>query len=177
MFSPSFRFYEGYVIPKCANHTQFMDSIEELPLVDTPEAFGLHPNADITYQDNTARTLLDTILSIQPKDSSSGGGETRESVVQRLANDMLEKLPAFYVQHQVKSRLQKMGPIKPMNIFLRQEIDRMQRVISTVEATLTDLNLAIDGTIIMSEVSCITFYWLFSANRSSTVLELERRSG
>jgi len=40
-----------------------------------------------------------------------------------------------------------------MNIFLRQEIDRMQRVITAVRQTLTDLKLAIDGSIIMSEVS------------------------
>lgn len=152
MFQPSFKFYKGYVIPKCPNRVQFMEHIEHLPLVDTPEAFGLHPNADITYQDSTASTMLDTMLSIQPKDSASGGGETRESVVQRLADDMLDKLPPFYIPHEVKARLQKMGPIAPMNIFLRQEIDRMQRVIATVRTTLIDLKLAIDGTIIMSEV-------------------------
>ena len=52
---------------------------------------------------------------------------------------------------QVKGRLQKMGALTSMNIFLRQEIDRMQRVITAVRTTLVDLKLAIDGTIIMSE--------------------------
>lgn len=44
-----------------------------------------------------------------------------------------------------------MGALTSMNIFLRQEIDRMQRVITAVRSTLIDLKLAIDGTIIMSE--------------------------
>ncbi|XP_059169835.1 dynein axonemal heavy chain 8-like [Physella acuta] len=44
-----------------------------------------------------------------------------------------------------------MGSLQPLNIFLSQEIDRMQRVIGLVRTTLMDLKLAIDGTIIMSE--------------------------
>ena len=53
------------------------------------------------YQSKTAKELLDTILNIQPKDSSGGGGETREAVVSRQAADMLEKLPPSYVPHEV----------------------------------------------------------------------------
>lgn len=58
----------------------------------------------------------------------------------------------LHVCVQVRARLQKMGALASMNIFLRQEIDRMQRVITLVRQTLTDLKLAIEGTIIMSEV-------------------------
>lgn len=45
-----------------------------------------------------------------------------------------------------------MGALNPLNIFLRQEVDRMQRIISVLRTSLTDLKLAIDGSIIMSEV-------------------------
>nr|XP_006825999.1 PREDICTED: dynein heavy chain 5, axonemal [Saccoglossus kowalevskii] len=152
MFSDKFKFYTGYVIPKCRTVDEYRNYIQgNLPLVDSPEAFGLHSNADITYQTNMATECLDTIVSIQPKESGGGAGETRESVVFRIADEMLEKLPEDYIPHEVKARLQKIGMLNPMNIFLRQEVDRMQRVIQTVRSTLTDLKLAIDGTIIMSE--------------------------
>ncbi|XP_072536415.1 dynein axonemal heavy chain 5 isoform X2 [Salminus brasiliensis] len=131
MFGEKFCFYKGYTIPNVKTLPEYHTHIDALPLVDTPEVLGLHPNADISCQTNMASEILSTIINIQPKDSSSGGDETRETTVLRLANEMLEKLPADYVAH--------------------EEIDRMQYIISCVRSTLTDLKLAIDGTIIMSE--------------------------
>ena len=49
MFQNNFRFYKGYSIPLFKNIKEYMDFIEQLPLVDTPEIFGMHPNADIAY--------------------------------------------------------------------------------------------------------------------------------
>lgn len=48
-----------------------------------------------------------------------------------------------------------MNQLNPLNIFLRQEIDRMQKVLTVVRVTLNDLLLAVEGTIIMSEVIII----------------------
>lgn len=49
--------------------------------------------------------MLVTIVNIQPKDSGGGGGETREMIVYRLADDMLDKLPEDYIPYEVKYKL------------------------------------------------------------------------
>lgn len=63
--------------------------------------------------------ILDTILSVQPKEGGNTGGETRESIVYQLADDMLRKLPPAYNAYEVKENLNRMGALLPMNIFLR----------------------------------------------------------
>lgn len=55
----------------------------------------------LRYQSNTAADVLDTITNIQPKESGGGVGETREAIVYRIAEDMLDKLPPDYVPHEV----------------------------------------------------------------------------
>lgn len=57
-----------------------------------------------------------------------------------------------------------MNHLNPLNIFLRQEIDRMQKVITVVRVTLNDLLLAVEGTIIMSEVIANLLYYNIDKN-------------
>uniref|UniRef100_G3Q6H1 Dynein heavy chain 8, axonemal n=1 Tax=Gasterosteus aculeatus TaxID=69293 RepID=G3Q6H1_GASAC len=65
MSDPSFCFYTGY---NPCTVDEYMECIQSLPTIDSPEALGLHSNADITYKTNTSAGVLDTITNIQPKD-------------------------------------------------------------------------------------------------------------
>ncbi|CAL4067260.1 unnamed protein product, partial [Meganyctiphanes norvegica] len=143
-------FFEAYEMPACKTQLEYLEFINTFPASDTPEVFGLHPNANITYQINSAKDILDTILNIQPKESAHLKGATREDIVSKLSKDMLKKLPPIYIQHEVRQALQKLGAILPMNIFLRQELDQMTVTLKVVHQTLHDLLLAIEGTVIMS---------------------------
>ncbi len=56
-----------------------MAYIRGLPINDTPEMFGLHDNANITFALNETSSLLEGFLKLQPK-SASGAGHSREEV-------------------------------------------------------------------------------------------------
>ena len=56
-----------------------MEYIRGLPINDTPEIFGLHDNANITFAVNETYQLLNGIVKLQPK-SKSGGGRSQEEV-------------------------------------------------------------------------------------------------
>jgi dynein heavy chain len=103
--------------------------IENLPLVDDPEIFGLHGNADLAYRSSQTKAVLGTILDIQPKEGGGGGGLTREEVVLKMVEDLQAKLPPDFKAEDVKVGIKALGGMgKPLNICLKQEIDRLQKV-------------------------------------------------
>jgi dynein heavy chain len=155
--NPDFEFHTGYIIP--ANKPEYpgtdidkyREYIETLPLVDDPEIFGLHGNADLAYRTAQTKQVLDCILDIQPKEGGGGGGLTREEIVLNMVNDLQAKLPPDYKPDDVKTGIKGLGGMgKPLNICLKQEIDQLQKVITTVRRMLAALKLAIAGTIVMS---------------------------
>lgn len=52
-----------------------------MQMIDSPEIFGLHANADLNFRQKESIEMIDTIIQTRPKDSSSGGGKTREEIV------------------------------------------------------------------------------------------------
>lgn len=55
LLTANFEFHRGYRVPMSRNLCTYVEYINNLPTSDTPEVFGLHTNADITYQINTAK--------------------------------------------------------------------------------------------------------------------------
>lgn len=57
----------------------YLSYIRGLPINDTPEIFGLHDNANISFAQNETFALLGAVLRLQPRAASSGG-KAREEV-------------------------------------------------------------------------------------------------
>ena len=73
-----------------------MEYIRGLPINDTPEIFGLHNNANITFAVNETYQLLNGIVKLQPK-SKSGGGRSQEEVQYRTFGVGYKSLKALWV--------------------------------------------------------------------------------
>lgn len=152
-----------YHIPDASEHARFMEYIGKMPGNDTPAIFGLHPNADLTFRLKESSEMIDTLLDIQPKDSGGGGsGKSREEEVKdKLQKDLMPMLPPDYVELEIKEKLKiTKGPkglgepgkmdLIPLNIFLGQELQRFQMILTIVRSTMVAMCDAIDGTISMT---------------------------
>lgn len=59
-----YRFSESgtYYAPNFDTLEEYRNFIEQLPNNDEPEVFGMHPNANITYQSQESEKIVYTIL-------------------------------------------------------------------------------------------------------------------
>jgi dynein heavy chain, axonemal len=73
-----------------------MSYLKSLPINDSPDIFGLHSNANITFLQMETNNLFQTLLSLQPRVSSEGGlsGRNRDSIVEDTASNILKRVPA-----------------------------------------------------------------------------------
>lgn len=148
----NYQLYPGYCVPDTTEIQVFRSEIEKLPATESPEIFGLHPNADLTYRTLNVSQAVGTIMETMPKSGGSSGGLSREEVVDKLCEELLGKVPAPFDGEYVKERLRKLpgGATQPLTVHLRQEIDRLNIIIILASKTLHNLRLAIAGTVALS---------------------------
>ena len=139
----------AYGTPPGDTHDDYAAFAKTLPSVDSPEVFGLHPNAELAFQTAGVRNLLATILETQPKGGgSSGGGPTREDVVYAKCEEILQGIPDDYVEAVYAKSL---DMSQPLDVFLFQEIERLQFVIGSVRHKSNTILGAIRGEVVITQ--------------------------
>merc|ERR1719230_2073679 len=141
-----------YKVENSAEIGNYHAFLKSMPEIDSPEIFGLHPNADLTFRVKEVNQLFTTLGDTQPKGGGGGGGGmSREDVVSAKASELLDRMPEHYNEDDYKARINKLGGHSiPLNIFLFQEIQRLQAVLLKVTNMLLNVRLAINGEVVMT---------------------------
>ncbi|XP_011639724.2 dynein heavy chain 10, axonemal [Pogonomyrmex barbatus] len=152
-FQP-FHFYKDetvdYVIPPEGDRNDYLRFIQELPLVNSPEVFGLHPNAEIGYFTKAVKGMWRHLIEIQPQTVEDIVGINKDEFVDNVAKEVLTKIPAPYDINKVKINFG--VAVTPTAIVLFQELERFNKLIETITRTLNQLRKAIAGEIEMDAV-------------------------
>ncbi|XP_029437782.1 dynein heavy chain 2, axonemal isoform X2 [Rhinatrema bivittatum] len=153
---------DTYYIPKDGYLTAYKEYISMLPGMDRPEAFGQHPNADIASQITEARTLFETLLSLQPQITTSGAGvQTQEEKVLDMSSDVRQKIPEV-IDYEGTRKMLSDDP-SPLNVVLLQEIQRYNSLLDTMRSSLIELEKGIQGLVVMSTDLEETFNCIYDA--------------
>ena len=144
---------DTYYAPPDGSLAETLKYIGQLPLDEDPEVFGLHSNANIAYELKTVNNFMDTILVIQPRASGGKAVKTPEEIVVDMANNFATMVP----KHMKKDKASPLtfavtdiGAMNSLGVFVGQEIDRFNILISVMLRTLDQLVKAIAGTVVMS---------------------------
>ncbi|XP_041985040.1 dynein axonemal heavy chain 10 [Aricia agestis] len=164
-FQP-FRFYGDreaeYVIPPEGTRDDYIEFIDGLPLANSPEVFGLHPNAEIGYYSGAARHLWTTLVDLQPHTDESGGSISREEFIDSTAVEILHQLPPAFEVWRVRKHFEM--AVTPTVVVLLQELERFNRLIDKIRSTLTLLRKALAGEIGLDAVLDDVAYSLYNGH-------------
>merc|ERR1712066_1052424 len=144
-----FYFAPGYACPPDSDYKGYHVYIDENIPPESPVLYGLHPNAEIGVLSATSEKLFQTLLEMQPKDSSSAGegGMTREEQIKQILDEILEKLPEDFNSAELLARCEELTPYA---VVALQESDRMRMLTSEIRRSLKELNLGLKGELTIS---------------------------
>jgi dynein heavy chain len=146
-----FSFYKNevvdYCIPEYGHRDVYANAIENLPLSNSPEVFGLHPNAEISYLTSSAKQMWHDLILQQPRVGGGGEGMSREDQIANTATGILAKIPEVYDMLIVRKQV---GIPTPCQVVLLQELDRYNLVLVRMRISLVELKRALTGEVGMS---------------------------
>ncbi|XP_070178052.1 dynein axonemal heavy chain 6-like [Littorina saxatilis] len=160
-----------YYAPQLDTLAEYRQYIEELPQNDEPEIFGMHENANIAFQTQETNALINTILEVQPRQSSGGTGKSNDEIAIDLCDNILGKLINkldIELASQEMFQPDSKGRLNSLTTVLEQEVDRFNKLLKVIKNSLEQLQKAIKGFVVMSE----ELDMVFSAFLNNQVPEL-----
>ncbi|XP_029912440.1 dynein heavy chain 12, axonemal [Myripristis murdjan] len=142
-FCPSGEYYA----PPKSTYEDCIQFIKGLPIIQTPEVFGMHENVDISKDLQQTKLLFDSLLLTQGG-AKGGGSSGGDSALYDIANDILVKLPDNF---DIEAALSKFPVLyeESMNTVLVQEMERYNTLCVTIRVSLQNLLKAIKGLVVM----------------------------
>ncbi|XP_078467787.1 dynein axonemal heavy chain 10-like [Lampetra planeri] len=137
-----------YKIPPIGPNDSYVDAIESMPLANTPEVFGLHPNAEIGYYTQAACDMWRYLVELQPQTGDTSVGESREDFIAQVSGDIEQRLPMRFDLDPIKKALG--SDISPPTVVLLQELQRFNRLVICMGRSLNELQRALIGEVGMS---------------------------
>ncbi|KAJ3347863.1 Dynein heavy chain 6, axonemal, partial [Kappamyces sp. JEL0680] len=156
-FSPS----RIYYAPSDGDLASFRSYIDALPFTEEPSVFGMHENANISYQLQETRRLITTVLDVQPRLSTGATGKSSEDIVMETASSILNEWPdTIYldpnasnlppVVHELFKRDDSGRMLNSLSTVLLQETARFNKLSLVVKTSLESILKAVKGLIVMS---------------------------
>ncbi|CAB1118301.1 unnamed protein product [Ectocarpus sp. CCAP 1310/34] len=126
------------------------DYFGQLPGVDNPEIFGMHENANVTFNTNESLGLMQTASAR----SLAGGGRSNDDIVTELAEELEAQIPPLLDDDDAGPTtfvLQENGLLPSLAIVLKQEMVKFNRLLAAMGSSITELKKAIKGLVVMSQ--------------------------
>ena len=136
-----------YYIPEDGDLASYHSFIEKLPSIDNPAAFGQHPTAEISSQIEEANCLLDTVSSLQNRETQVN---TSNYNVGELILSKLDGIPDDFDKGEIELYKQRAPDPSSMSTFLLQEIQRYSSLLTLLHKTKDDLHKAMKGLIVFT---------------------------
>jgi len=145
LYEEGHELFEGFKSKVKGTYEDFLNHIDYNLPPENPVAFGLHPNADISYLQTECSSLFSSLIEI-----GGGAGQSKEAVIEKMVEDFLERLPGDFSLFDIKSRIGE--NFTPYLVVLLQECERMNILLGTMRKSLIDLQLGLQGALNISDM-------------------------
>jgi len=136
--------------PEDGGRMNYIEFIDNLPLIAAPEVFGLHDNATLTKDQNDTNQLLNSILDTEGGGGRGGGGSgSKEDAIAATAADIAQKTPENFDLEFAQLKYPVLWE-ESMNTVLCQELIRFNNLLSLMRSSLSNIQKAVKGLVVMS---------------------------